>query len=94
MHRGELVSAVARDTEHDRQVVEEVTDSFLWVVTLSLSLGEPVTIRNFGRFQTRLRPPSKLRNPRTGELFAVPARSTVVFSPAPRLKRRVNAHVS
>lgn len=90
MNKSEIVKAVARQTNIEAPVVDEVLASILKLVVLNLAVGEAVMMRGFGRFECRDRPPTTLRNPRTGEPIPVPARTTVVFLPSALLKGRVN----
>lgn len=90
MNKGEMVKVVAQATDNAVPVVQEIVDTFLRVLTLTLAVGEEVTFRGYGRFESRPRPPKTLKNPRTGELIHVPARNTVVFLPSANLKDRMN----
>lgn len=90
MNKSEIVRMVAKSTNIAIPAVDEVVNSFLKFLTLNLAVGEEVTVRGFGRFEVRPRPPVTLKNPRTGEPIEVPARNTVVFLPSGKLKERMN----
>lgn len=55
-----------------------------------LKAGNPVTIRNFGKFSLRELGPRKGRNPRTGEAIDIPAKKYPKFSSSDKLKASVN----
>lgn len=90
MNRSDLLRAVANDTKLPTAQVELVVDSLLNVIALSLSAGEDVGIRRFGKFERRIRRPVVRRNPRTGEEISVPERHTVAFIPADAIRDRLN----
>ena len=53
MNRTDLVRAISNKDDLDEQIVGRVLDSFLEVVKMSLSIGEEVSLRGFGRFETK-----------------------------------------
>jgi nucleoid DNA-binding protein len=71
---------------------ENAVDRVLDVIGASLACGEPVSIRNFGKFEPRLRSPVIRKNPKTGIPVDVPQRVSIGFVASPALKRRVNRH--
>ncbi len=58
----------------------------LAIIVESLASGDPVTISNFGKFETREHNATTRRNPRTGEEVKVPAKRAVLFHPSPAFK--------
>ena len=56
MNRTEMVDIISRQRSVDAPVVDDVLRAFLDLVLLSLAVGEPVTIRGFGRFDQKVRP--------------------------------------
>ncbi len=68
-------------------VVETVFDS----IKKSLTQGERADIRNFGNFILRERKARKARNPKTGQVAEVPAKSVPFFKPGKELKEGVDA---
>ena len=90
MNKGEIVKAVARRKGITISTAHDVVEDFFDVAKTSLAVGEEVTVRGFGRFELRDRPPVTLKNPRTGDPILVPPRQTVVFLPSMTLKARLN----
>jgi DNA-binding protein HU-beta len=90
MNRSDILSAVASKEGIPVRDVEKIVDSFLEVITLSLTLDEDVSIRNFGKFEVRHRSEVTRRNPKTGEPVEVPAKKAVGFKASPWLKNRIN----
>ena len=90
MNKSDLIQAVALRENFKPSDVERIINAFLEVTSLSLACEEDVTIRHFGRFEHRKRNAVQRRNPRTGSPIDIPARNSVGFKPAPRLRDRVN----
>jgi nucleoid DNA-binding protein len=90
VNKTDLIRIVSRRTQVRLEVVDEVVDTFLETLARSVVLGENVTLRGFGKFRSRERPPVNLKNPRTGDPIALDARRTVAFVPSPLLKEQMN----
>jgi nucleoid DNA-binding protein len=67
-------------------IIDDIFDSF----KISLAYGERVEIRNFGNFSIRKRDARKARNPKTGEIADVLAKSIPLFKVAKELKEIVD----
>lgn len=67
-----------------------VVDAFLESITVALSKGERIEIRDFGVFVTKHRAPRKARNPRTKKMMTVPARLVPTFSPSKTMRARID----
>jgi DNA-binding protein HU-beta len=85
-----MVDIISRQQSVDAPVVDEVLRAFLDLVLLSLAVGEPVTIRGFGRFDQKLRPSANLKHPRTGAPIATGERRTISFRPSKKAKGALN----
>jgi nucleoid DNA-binding protein len=90
VNKTDLIRIVAGRSKVRVEVVDEVVDTFLDVLARSVVLGEDVTLRGFGKFRGRERPPVQLKNPRTGEPINLDTRRTVAFVPSPLLKEQMN----
>lgn len=82
MNRTDLIHAVANKDGLEADFVGRVIDSALEVIRLSLSVGEEVSLRGFGRFELKDMSPTVRRAPKSGQLVQVPARTSVRFIPA------------
>jgi integration host factor subunit beta len=80
-----------RNSNFTKQQVTAVIDDIFDLIKNSLAHGERVEIRNFGNFSLRKRDARKARNPKTGELVDVPAKSVPFFKPGKELKEMVDA---
>jgi DNA-binding protein HU-beta len=90
MNRTEMVDIISRQRSLDAPVVDDVLRAFLELVLLSLAVGEPVTIRGFGRFDQKLRPSAHLKHPRTGAPIETGERRTISFRPSKKAKVALN----
>jgi integration host factor subunit beta len=92
MLRSELIQRLA--DRQDPLAATQIEAAVLRVLDLmadTLAQGERIEIRGFGSFCLHRRPPRTGRNPRTGALVAVPARSVPHFRPGKALKAQVDA---
>jgi len=71
--------------------VESAVNCLLKHMADALVKGERIEIRGFGGFDRHHRPPRSARNPKTGEMFQLPAKAAVHFKPGKEMKDRVNA---
>ena len=79
-----------RNSTFTKQQVAAVIDDIFDLIKNSLAHGERVEIRNFGNFNLHKREARKARNPKTGEIADVPAKSVPFFKPGKELKEMVD----
>lgn len=89
MNKGELIRAVAKNTNYTIGSVSEVVDNLFEVISNTVSEGDDVAIQGFGKFTTNVRAAREIRNPRTGELMDVPEMKTVKFTVGSDFKKKV-----
>ncbi|WIF87904.1 HU family DNA-binding protein [Acholeplasma laidlawii] len=89
MNKTELVALVADKAEVTQVIAEKVVNSFVDVVTETLSKEEKVVVTGFGTFEVRNRVARRGKNPRTGEEIIVPAQKTPAFKAGKLLKDAV-----
>lgn len=82
MTKQDLVNTVAEQTGLNSFQVKEVIERSLDAIRNKVAVGEMVTLRGFGTFQTKQRKAKPARNINTGETLLVPARKVVVFKPS------------
>jgi nucleoid DNA-binding protein len=92
VNKSDLVRMAAKRTSVTIPVADDVINAFLDLVVLNLATEQEVSIRGFGKFEPRMRPPVTLKRPTDGEPIDVEARRTAVFLPSMTLKERLNAH--
>jgi nucleoid DNA-binding protein len=82
----ELTAVVAENGGITKTAAEKLVSSVFDAIGATLKAGEPVTIRNFGRFYTKVRPARAARNPKTGEAVQVAEKTVFKFVPRGDLK--------
>jgi nucleoid DNA-binding protein len=88
--RRDLVIRISNETGMVQQAVQKVMDRMLDHLIESLSQGQAVELRNFGRFKVSIRKARVGRNPRRPEKdVPIPARAVVKFRASLEMKVRV-----
>ena len=87
--KDDIINEICRDTGHPRYVVEEVVNSMLNNITLSLSQGSEVQFAGFGTFEPKHSAARTCRNPHTNEAVPIPARVVPSFKAGKNLKAAV-----
>lgn len=83
---------MAKRLDHVRmREIHIVVGLMLQEIASTLRQGDRVEIRNFGVFETTVRPTRIAHNPRTGEWLITPSKSFPHFKPGKRLKLAVAA---
>lgn len=90
MNRTDLVRAVSNKDNLPVAVVEQVVDSLVEVMRMSLAVGEEISMRGFGRFERKTLKETMRRTPATGELIRVPERTSIRFTPAVGFRQYVH----
>lgn len=89
MNKGDLVDAIAKQTDMSKSGAEAVVNAFVSTVTGALKKGDKVTLTGFGTFSISRRGPRQARNPRTGETIQVKASKVPRFKAGAGLKGAV-----
>ena len=89
MTKKDIVLKIAEETDIKQIDVKKVVQRTLDQITLALSKGETVELRNFGVFKVKSRRPRLGRNPKTGEKVPIPERKVVTFKVGMVMKKRV-----
>ncbi len=90
MKKVELVEAVATATGLTKADATRAIDATFAAITDALVKGDKVPLVGFGTFAVSKRSARQGRNPRTGEVVNIAARTAVTFKPGTALKDAVN----
>lgn len=90
MTRTDLVHAVAGELDLPLSRAGEAVDAVLHVIERGLQDGQEVRLAGFGTFAVSTRKATTGRNPRTGEVIAVPSTRSVRFRPGKPLRDAVS----
>ena len=90
MNKSELIDQLALSTELNKITATRVIDALLDVISDRLRQGDTVTLSGFGTFTVSNRAARNGRNPRTGEMIAIPASKSPRFKAGKGLKDALN----
>ncbi|MEZ5937060.1 MAG: HU family DNA-binding protein [Hyphomonadaceae bacterium] len=86
MNKSELIKAVADATETKVVDTGRIVEAVFDTITRSLKKGDQVAVAGFGTFVPKARKAREGRNPSTGAVIQIPAKTTAAFKPAAALK--------
>ena len=90
MNKSQLIKAVAEKSELSQKQIGETWKLFEQTILEPLNAGDKVQLSGFGTFEVRERAERKGRNPKTGEVVAVPACKYLAFVSAKSVKADLN----
>ena len=86
MNKAELIREVSIRRRTSRRATALVVNEMLAALARALSEGHEVQLRRFGAFRMRRRRSRKMRNPRNGADYRVPAKLVPVFRSSKALR--------
>ena len=89
MNKADLIDKLSGDAGITKGQAGAALDSFVEAVTKTLKGGGKVTLVGFGTFSRSKRKARKGRNPQTGAVLQIPARTGVKVSAGTKLKKAV-----
>lgn len=84
-----LIDAVAVRAALSKDDTARLLNSFIEVVSDSLSEGDSINIPPMGAFETKLRAERYTIHPASGKRILVPPKLSVVFKPSNSLKQKI-----
>lgn len=82
---------MAEATSQSQADVDRVYASIIENIAAALAGGEKVELRGIGIFEVKATPARRGSNPKSGELFDIPAGRRVAFRPGSDLKKQIVA---
>ena len=89
MNKTELVAAVAEQADISKKDAEKVLKAFVDVVTEEMKKGEKVQLVGFGTFEPRKRAARAGRNPQTGAVLKIAAKTVPAFTAGKKFREIV-----
>ena len=91
MNKADLINKVAEKSGLTKTKTAEVIDTLVDTMQEALSTGEKITLVGFGSFDVSKRDARKGRNPKTGDVIDIAAKSVVRFKSGKELTESVNS---
>ena len=91
MTKTQFIDALSRSLGGTKQESERALEAVLGTLSEALQNGEKLDWRGFGVFKVREAKARQARNPRTGEMVAVPAKRVATFKPGKELSALLNS---
>lgn len=80
MNKADLVAKVAELSGLSKANANKASEAVFDAITAALKAGDDVRLIGFGSFSVSARPARQGKNPRTGEMIAIPASKAPKFS--------------
>jgi nucleoid DNA-binding protein len=91
MTKDDLIKKIADQAGLTKDNAKKAFDAVFQIIAESLKNEEPVAISGFGTFKVTKRAATKGRNPRTGDLIDISAKTVPFFTAGKALKDAVNS---
>jgi nucleoid DNA-binding protein len=90
VNKFQLVKSIADDTGLTQKRSVQILDLLLNILIQTLSSGETIRIRGFGKFYIRHLAKRRIRHPETGKIMIVESRNMVGFKSSKVFERQIN----
>lgn len=91
MNKADLVNEIANQSGLTKTDAAKAVDAVVNAIQETLKKGEKVTLVGFGTFETSKRKARQGRNPKTGAVINIPAKTVARFKAGSKLSESVNA---
>ena len=89
MNKKELLTTIRSKSCCGIDLIDAVLKALTDVIAEELKDGGEIRLQDFGTFKSEPRPPRQGRNPQTGQLLTIPAKTVVKFKPANAFKEAI-----
>lgn len=89
MNKSSLVDYMASKTGSTKKAAQDALEALIEAVINTVAKGDSVTLTGFGTFKASKRAARNGRNPQTGAVIKIPARTVPVFRPGKAFKTKV-----
>ena len=86
----QLAAEISADMQMSNKAAEIQLKAIFECIGENVAAGHEINIPGFGKFKTNHRPAREARNPKTGEMVPVAAKTVPKFLPAKQLKEACN----
>ncbi len=82
MNKTELIKKIREEEKSiSLKDAQKVIDAALIIMSKELKNGNHISLKDFGKFETKIRNSRIGRNPQTGETIRIPEKKVVKFTP-------------
>lgn len=89
-NKTDIIERIAQNHEVTKKKANEIFNDIFATISDEVANGNKVTISGFGTFAPAERDAKKVRNPQTGEMMNVAAKTVPVFRAGTEFKKKVN----
>ncbi len=89
MNKGELIDAIAAESEISKTDAKKALDGFINVTSKALKKGDKITLVGFGTFSVTKRAARTGRNPQTGKEIKIAAKNVAKFKAGSELSETI-----
>ena len=89
MNKADLVAKVASKTGLTKKAAQDAMEALMEAVMVAVSKGNSVTLTGFGTYKASKRAARNGRNPQSGQVIKIPARTVPVLRPGKEFKEMV-----
>jgi DNA-binding protein HU-beta len=89
MNKGELIDAIAAESEISKADAKKALDGFINVTSKALKKGDKITLVGFGTFSVTKRAARTGRNPQTGKEIKIAAKKVAKFKAGSELSEKI-----
>lgn len=86
----QLAAEVSADLQMSNKKAEVQVKAIIDCIAENVAAGHEINLPGFGKFKTNHRPAREARNPKTGEMIPVAAKTAPKFLPAKQFKDMCN----
>lgn len=90
MNKIEIIATVSEETRIDKEIVENIVNSFLSTVSDRLSKNDTIKLVGFATLSTKNMKERVGNNPKTGEKIVISERKKLVFKPGKNLLKIIS----
>jgi DNA-binding protein HU-beta len=90
VNKAQLIDELSGQFDGNRRAAHNALEAVIGTITRQVAKGEAVAITGFGKFERRIRPAGKARNPQTGAVVKTKKKSVPKFTPGAEFKAVVN----
>ena len=91
MNKSDLISKItSNNPEFYQKDASKIINAFFNTISLALTKSERIELRGFGVFDVKKREARIARNPKNGDMVAVPSKNIPFFRMGKAMKDRIN----